>query len=513
MATLISLPLEIFYQLSEVKCFRDSLLNLRLTCRTLNTQLCDIHLDKLYHTQNIFLSPVFLQNFLDISRDTSAPHLRARRFTISTYIPKLKKVGGAFEGEVQYGPADGIRFLSADSEVQLRPKEVRDLIRMECDTYDHTMAIRQIRDGRHRQPTDLLASLFSLFPRLESIAVVEDDWYPLFLSSFEFNIFYPSLDFGPLSPPSAGLKKYASNWMIEVTDISSTWWMVLHSLQLFDSTKIKSVTMGDIRDGGYGAIDLDTSMSLPSRGDSTLNIRELDIITEPTPYTDEVCDKFGKWLGIIGSRLEYLNLDLNAPEKFFLPTSLKLSNLKSLRLANAIVDFDNVKALLKHSRLTLQNLRIDKFKFDGGDSEMLFQFTKYSRRTLSNLKFLFMDIETQSDSNGFAVHISAHGWGPSSICSGSIKLSEKYVEFFALNLGGHVDSHYRGDDFWESLAKCGSQDFPQALRMNHDDGESSDYNDEDDDSDDDYDPSGTSDNKPETDDDSEYWSSGESDSD
>ncbi|RVD81432.1 uncharacterized protein DFL_009296 [Arthrobotrys flagrans] len=223
-----------------------------------------------------------------------------------------------------------------------------------------------------------------------------------------------------------------------------------------------------------------------SKEPSALNIRELDVCSIPMTYSNENCERFSKWLGTIGPRLEYLNLDLNRPERFLLPTSLKLSNLKALRISYATIDFNNFKAFLNHSRLTLETLILERFEFVNNNPERCFQFLKYARQTLFNLKFLMMDITTKLHDPYFGIYMTTHGWGPASIANGGIEHSHKYASFFLQNLAAQIDANYQPEDLWDSLANLRTQDYSGALRINHYDGVDYDFDSEDDEDDRDY---------------------------
>ncbi|KAK6499486.1 hypothetical protein TWF506_004116 [Arthrobotrys conoides] len=364
--------------------------------------------------------------------------------------------------------------------------------------YDQTASIQEIWDRRQEPPVRLLATVLSAYTRAESITFQDYSCEHLVLSPFELSLFFRSLDFSPSNPPSITLRERATNWLSPIIDFSIIWGSVLHSLQFYDSRKIQSITFEErLRNGPYSTnyqmferktADLGRILDIVSSPKpSTLNIRELDFCSLTVRYSKSIYEDFGKWLEVIGGRLEYLSLELNHHEQFFLPTSsFKLSSLKSLRISYANIDLNELKVFLSHSKITLKSLILTNFEFVNSNSEKTFQFLKYIHQTLENLEFLMLHINSKFSYVDFRICLTTSGSGIKAISHGIVEYDYKEFCFFIENLAARVDQSHRPNDLWDSLADSETRDYSKALRINYDDGADSDFDSEDDGADGDY---------------------------
>ncbi|KAK6517580.1 hypothetical protein TWF281_004230 [Arthrobotrys megalospora] len=472
MASLVTLPLEIFYHLLEIKNFNVNLLNLRLTCRALNLKLRNFHLDRVYRKQNIFLTPIFLRNLLEISKDPFAPHLRARRLVIRSKVLNITEVKGL--GRCYITPS-GTQDFFALPHLGLKDEEA--FINMECLAYDHTTSLREVYDGRHTVPIALLASVLSAFPRLETIYVRDE--FSKDLSSFEFNIFYPSLGFGPGNCPSDVLRSYATRWLCLPDRLAVSGLSALQTIRPSSLVRAQGSIMNHwARDG------------LTGPPFSVSNLRQLDITFQHEDYISIFREGFGQWLEAIGSRLEYLRLGRYSAyprpaNPLVLPTSIGIPRLRSLEIQCRDIDVDNVVDFLYRSRATLESLRLQDC-ISVINKEIAFRFLKRIRTTLTKLRSLVLF--TEYPETKWGIFIAVDGWAPTALFVGYLRdpTSPVQMHLTLKDLAGQLDANSEAQGFWDALATFHKQDYGAALSLNYGEGGNLEFDVEDHESDSDY---------------------------
>ncbi|KAK6345992.1 hypothetical protein TWF730_010327 [Orbilia blumenaviensis] len=485
MAPITSLPLEIFYCLVETTGL--NVLNLRLTCKTLNTKLYEIHLDALYHSQNIIMTPQFCNTLLEVSREPYAPHLRARHLTFDFQVPHITTVQGLRDSQID----------------ELDQKDQDAYVEMECIAYDHTAGARAVFDGRHKLP---LQAVLSLFPRVESIGFrYMTAKRP---SPFEFSLLYPSLGYEPGNCPSRALRGYAKDWMYtqSVKEIFACWWLVLNALKSTIPTRIQEMAMEEPL--GRPAPHAAQFVIFPHQYTSNLeafinrswfedppfpNLRRLELYVDLYDHTELRGSKFtgggfGRWLEKIGGRLEYLSLDISScflprgevRKLLVLPTGVGMPNLKTLDISSMILDIPNLKAFLTRSKKTLETLILANCWCSNQDEEVIFQLVGFACTVLTSLEVFILDI----GQNGFSVTMTVEGDianAGTALCKGNFSNGYWSPEpppsytFSITDLKERVSTSSKAWDLWGSLMFCEPSEEEKVLSHWYSEGCESDF--------------------------------------
>ncbi|KAK6338546.1 hypothetical protein TWF730_002609 [Orbilia blumenaviensis] len=486
MASLAALPPEIFYHTAEIADIKDSLLNLRLTCKVLNAKLRSMHFDQLYHTQRIIFTPLFLKRLIAISQNPSAPHLRARHLAIDVKTPCVSKIE-----KMQ-------KFDNTSFGLELRPvgaEEEEAFKTMECLAYDHTTSVRDISNGRYPLPVELLASVLSVFPHLKSISFYRVRHSSSGFSPFEFDLIYPGLGFRPGKYPSRKLQRIAQEWMewSMPSEFSKLWWCLFRALQLIGPSGIQTVTIDEtVRrvvsvSFTEGLELLNREIASRENSRSVLDLRRLDITPHASHFEEADSGSLCRWLGSIGTQLTYLRLDFNYTDRFMLPISLKLPNLKGLEIEPGVLNFDNFMTFLGNLTAPLQTLILTAVSFPGWKKGVYFDLIQYVRQQFDKLRLFLLDLSGMRIYFQIVTFFLTGGWKPQYLYNFHIEEPPHSIGFQE-NLAAPLDPAYKTDEFWNSIRELESTDYGSTFALKYGDTDNPEFDDEDHDSDSDFSP-------------------------
>ncbi|KAK6527576.1 hypothetical protein TWF694_004560 [Orbilia ellipsospora] len=178
MANIASMPYDVVHEITKLLHDPDDLLALRMTCHALSEKAKERHLTLMYQTRTIYPVLFSYQNLVKISRHPSGVNSRVKhiQFSMSTPCGQIIQSRPQWESSNASSQADG--SLEIITTVAKFAKE-----HGESDP----------RTTKRLGYYNLLTSAFANLPNLETIGFSK----PKRLTRSEFNLFHPTLRFGP----------------------------------------------------------------------------------------------------------------------------------------------------------------------------------------------------------------------------------------------------------------------------------------------------------------------------
>ncbi|RVD90340.1 uncharacterized protein DFL_001312 [Arthrobotrys flagrans] len=430
MASITLIPTELLHLIAKNLRSRD-LHSLRRTCHNLNAKLRELHLDAIYHTQRIFLVPVFLQNLIKFSKRRSARHNgRTRELKICLQMPYLSPV------PLEYSS---------------------------------------------KQHFDLFKTIFSIFWNVRTVSFENS---PRRDPSYqELNFLYPTLGIKRGVLPSAVIRNLQMGWMYlsaEGRGVDNWIWSdTLESMALAGFTNI--TTIGFRNNYGVQGINISQFDRMSSDSLSLLksgfpSLRRLELYVNFNNCNDNPCAGFRIWLENIGQKLEELSLSntgnvywAREHHMLFLPTSVGLPKLQRLEIDLMTLDVSNLQSSLRHSR-GLRILKISGCWFRGTSTSRLstFQLLKFACEELRNLRKFELQLLHDYVGSGNVLHHSSKpssmllevdGYWASEDCTARLtRLSDDGVAILddinaEIRRRPDLLDEERAHIFWESVSK------------------------------------------------------------
>ncbi|KAF3217629.1 hypothetical protein TWF679_001832 [Orbilia oligospora] len=384
MAPITSMPTELLYIIAKKLRSRD-ICSLRQTCHSLNAKLREFHYDTLYHTQRIFMVPVFIENFIKLTEDRDAEHTnRTRELIICLQIPYIPFVPS------EYTPNAGISSIPSTG-------------------LQHAQDVNSMCSSR--QQFEYLKTLFSIFQNVRTVTF--ENTPKKAATDREMGLLYPKLrmeDFLPLE----SVRKPNMVWIFladEARDADNWVWSdTLEAIASAEQSNITTVGFGN-RYGEKGIHISQFDRMPPSHmvllKPGFTKLRRLELYVNFDDCNDDPCRGFGRWLENIGHQVEELYLSgtgnvywVKEHRKLFLPTSIGLPKLTKLDMDLLTLDVDNLQSFLLHSP-GLKILRISGCWFQGTPTRSVstFKLLKFAYEKLRNLREFGLQLLCMYDDN------------------------------------------------------------------------------------------------------------------
>ncbi|KAK6330678.1 hypothetical protein TWF718_002875 [Orbilia javanica] len=437
MASITSMPMEILDLIAKNLRTRD-LGSLRRTCHNLNARLRELHLDAIYHTQRIFMAPLFLKGLINVTKKRN---------------PRDN---------------DRVRVLELSCPESQHVEDINRMLRLSLGNKTDTF----------RQNVDYLKPIFSIFRNIRTVDFLNR--LKKEPSPFEFRVLLLSLETehqqGVQTSSITHGYKLGCKLLDEAVRIR-IWWDALESIA---SAGVGCITTFGFRNQYPGTaisvslfdeISVDV-MSLLKPGFP--HLRQLELYICFDGRDDNPCTGFCQFLEKIGHQLEELflsgvrNIWGKRRQILFLPTALGLPKLKTLEVQLATFEISNLVGFLQHSR-TLSVLKLSGCWFRGTPTAQLstFKLLKFACDELRDLRrfelqLLYYTNVAWSVSHGTSLPTTLNFeidgyWSSEETCTGRVTrlsdygvamLDDIYVE---IKRRPDLSDEERASIFWNSI--------------------------------------------------------------
>ncbi|KAK6502605.1 hypothetical protein TWF506_003185 [Arthrobotrys conoides] len=456
MDLILDLPNEVLHEVGA-EFEEDDWLALRMTCQAFNEKFREYHLDSKYARRRVFLAHRSVENLARISQHPSGMNSRVKHLDISFRSPY---------SVLSYDPQSGWYVPGMVGNHFVTDGEVNMICKIEWGNGHFNFREAEVAAELNAIAVSLKKALSNL-PNLQSInlAIRKRDTK---LTRPEWNLFYPSLGYGPGTRLPAG-----GVFDAESTDMEHSFIMVEQGLDNIltaacsvPSPKLQYLTWdrSETIFGTTESLDFFTPRLQPVF--PNLRVLKIFVFLRASEHKTWIVT-FPGWLGSIGSPLEELNLHLIFRfhihrfeiDVIPLPETHMLSSLGKLHLDCAKFDPKNLIRFLTPCKRSLKELTLWSFLMEdpkGGCFELL-KFL-YDGFRLNQFKLVLDDcgweFNKYKEAEYLIPNLDATGdWSSQSmvcIVSGD-DLERRYR--LTKHLGRELDAHNRADKFWDSISE------------------------------------------------------------
>ncbi|KAF3226601.1 hypothetical protein TWF106_000340 [Orbilia oligospora] len=452
MATIFDLPNELMDEVG-IDLDEDDWLALRMTCQELSEKCKEYHLNSKYTRRRVLLVQESIENLAKISQHSSGVNLRVRYLDISCLSPYALE-----DGFYNYKPWDGRRNSLTDGELKMIAA-VRKFSR------EHHKQIEGVSPDSNIMIAPLIQALPNL-PNLQSICF-NPGGQRTELTRPEWNLFYPSLEYGPGTRINSGLRSTISMRTLPRMFYKG-WDRMLPAICSVPTPSLRHLTWN--HGHAYFITGDQPGLFTCEIGPVFPNLKVLKVIFRflGSGLIEVWMPKISQWLNSIGCNLEELELDLKYIARIddeikevviTLPESRMFSSLSKLRLVGFRIDVENLKVFLTHCKQSLKEFTLSRLAMQD-PKEGCFEVLKFLSDDFKLKLFKLAlqghgrDFITKRETEYALPDLEAIGdWSSKSMICTVWGLDVEKHYCFSKHLGRELWAHNSPDVFWDSITE------------------------------------------------------------